>query len=107
MGGGGEGGSRRHSGEGNGQWNIVDAAAVVKFVTDGPVGDIGTGGVERTGAEQLSVKLPPAAMSGIGEDGKRAQEHEFFGQIREVEIGAVIRFVDLYRLPWNDSVYIY
>ena len=45
-------------------------------------------------------------MSGVGEDGKRDQEHEFFGQICEVEIGAVSRFIDLHGLPWDDGVYI-
>ena len=73
-------------------------------MTDGPVGNIGTGGVECTGAEQLSVKLPPAAISGVGEDGKRDQEDEFLCQIREVEIGAVSRFIDLHGLPWDDGV---
>ncbi len=67
----GEQGSHRHPGYGNGERDVVDAAAVVKLVADGPVGDIGTGGIECAGAEQLSVKLPPAAVSGVGEDGKR------------------------------------
>ena len=101
-----EQGSHRHPGYGNGERDVVDAAAVVELVTDGPVGDIGTGGIECAGAEQLSVKLPPAAVSGVGEDGKRDQEHEFFGQIREVEIDAVGRFIDLHGLPWDDGVYI-
>ena len=101
-----EQGNSCHPGDGDAQRNVIDAAAVIKLVTDGPVGDIGTGGVECAGAEQLSVKLPPAAISGVGEDGKRDQEHEFFGQICEVEIGAVSRFIDLHRLPGDDGVYI-
>ena len=79
-----EQGNRGHPGDGNGQRDIVEAAAVVKVVTDGPGGDIGTGSVERAGAQQLCVHLPPAAVSGVGEDGERAHEHEFFGQIRQV-----------------------
>ena len=70
-------GNRGHPRDGNGQRDVIDAAAVVKVATDGPVGDIGTGSVERAGAEQLSVKLPPAAVSGVGEDGERDQQHEF------------------------------
>ena len=75
-------------------------------MADGPVGDIGTGGIERTGAEQLPVELPPAAASGVGEDGKGDQEDEFFGQICEVQIGVVNRFIDLHGLPGDDGVYI-
>src|SRR6202022_4936235 len=83
-----EQGNRCHPGDGKAQRDVIDAAAVIKLVTDGPVGNIGTGGVECTGAEQLSVKLPPAAVSGVGENGKHDQEDEFLCQIREVEIAA-------------------
>ncbi len=69
-----------------------------------PVGDIRTGGIEGARAEQLSVKFPPAAVSSVGKDGQRPQEHEFFDQIGEVEIGAVNRCVDLYGLPRDDRV---
>jgi len=45
-------------------------------------------------------------VRGVGEEGKRNQEHELLGQICEVEIGAVNRFIDLHRLPGDDGVYI-
>src|ERR1019366_3197317 len=102
----GKQGNRGHPRYGSGQRNVIDAAAVVKLATDGPVGDIGTGGVECTGAEQLSKNVSPPAHSGVGKNVKRDQEHELFGQIREVEIGAVSRFIALYGLPGDQGVYI-
>ena len=95
-----------HPGDGNGQWDVVETAAVIEFVFDGPVCNIGTGGVERARAEQLAVQLTPSSASGMSEVSKRTEEDKLFRQIGKVEIDAVGRLVHLYGLPGNDGVYI-
>ena len=45
-------------------------------------------------------------MRGVGKHRQRAQEHQLFRQIREIEIRAVGCFIDLNRLPWNYRIYI-
>src|SRR5208282_4601829 len=96
----------RHPCDGDSEGYVIEAAAVVKLMSNRPVGYIRARGIECAGAEQQGIELPPTVARGVGEDGKSSEKHEFFGQIGEVEIGAVNGFVDLHGLPGDHRVYI-